>query len=436
MQTSVSAAGDDLQRVLQIVLDNALRLIPAADGGEIELREKQHLVCRATSGVTAKAVGSRSRNALNLPGFCSIKAQRQPAGGVPGGTMLLSAIVAPIPFEGANVGVLTLHSTVSKAFDNGDLLALQLLAGLINLGLARHAHARGERARAEADKRFKATFDQASVGIAHVTPEGQFILVNDRFCEIAGHERADLIQGGFQRITHPDDLDADLAHLQDLLNGRAKRYSMEKRYVRADSTVVWINLTVSMIRKDDGRPDFFVSVIEDISARRAAEIDAEHDQLTGLLNRRGALKRLEKLIGDENLEGFAVAFIDLDGFKGVNDRFGHTEGDRCLIKVASALRKSFRNDDMLARLGGDEFLALLPATSGLSVDTVLAYLRNNLASVSNGEEWEIGASVGVAVVPADAPVDAEAVIIAADRLMYQAKSCDNGMTFVETLAAA
>ena len=430
IQTAVSAAGDDFDRVLQIVLENSMRLVPAADGGEVELRDAHEFVCRAVVGSSPKTAGSRSPVAGIVPGFCSISEV--------GREGLQASITAPIPFRGESVGLLRLHSRRQGSFNNRDLLALQLLAGLVTQGLAREAHAQGEHARAEADRRFRATFEQAAVGIAHVSPNGDFILVNDKFCEIAGHERDALIEGGFQKITHPEDLDVDLAHIEDLIWGRSDSYSMEKRYIRRDGSAVWVNLTVSLIRKPHGAPDYFVSVIEDISARRAAEIDAERDPLTGLLNRRGALRRLEYLLGRDGpwQLGFAAAFIDLNGFKQVNDGFGHSEGDRCLTKVAAALRKALRSDDMIARMGGDEFLALFPAASEEAAREVVERLQQGMKGVSLSEPWAIGASYGVAMVPEGVILDPVALIGAADELMYRAKHSKNEGPLIATVPLA
>ena len=334
IQTAVSAAGNDLDRVLKIVLQNALRLVPGADGGEIELRDGHEFVCRTTFGLTNKQNGMRTPVAGIVPAFCSITAQDNGD--------LRSSISAPVPFEGQHVGVLRLHSLAVNGFSNRDLLALQLLTGLITHGLGRDAQARGEQARIDADRRFKATFEQAAVGISHVCIDGHFTMVNDKFCAIAGWEREELMERGFQGITHPEDLETDLAHVENLLAGRAASYAMEKRYLRSDGSIVWVNLTVALIRDADGAPDFFVSVVEDISARRAAESDAEQDSLTGLLNRRGVLRKLEWVMREQGpwQQGVAAAFIDLNGFKAVNDAYGHEEGDRCLNKIAAALRKA------------------------------------------------------------------------------------------------
>ncbi|KPL67814.1 hypothetical protein SZ64_06610 [Erythrobacter sp. SG61-1L] len=430
IETSVSAAGDDLERSLLLVLQSAIRMVPSADGGEIELREGQELVCLAACGDSTKKVGERTTTAGTVPGFSSMAVQHRNG--------LRSTITAPIPFHEDYVGQLKLHSRTKDAFSNTDLLALQLLAWLVVHGIGRHAHAREERARAEADRRFQATFDQAAVGIAHVAPDGSFIMANDAFCRISGWPREKLMVGGFQAITHPDDLDQDMAEVESLLSGRTSSYQMEKRYLRNDGSIVWVNLTVSLVRNSDGTPDFFVSVVEDISARRAAELDAELDPLTGLLNRRGTLRRLRAAMdktGNWN-HGVAATFLDLDGFKGVNDRFGHEEGDRCLVKVAAALRRALRNDDVIARMGGDEFVALFPASSEDQVMDVLGRIQRELDTVSEGEPWKVGASLGVAIVPQGSMPDPTSVIAAADRLMYRAKQAHAQAPVVETLSVA
>lgn len=430
IQTAVSAADDDLDRALRIVLQSAIRMVPASDGGEIELRDGHEMICRAACGDSVRKLGERTPIAGSVPGFSSMTAQDRKG--------LRSTIIAPIPFHGEYVGQFKLHSRTPDAFGNSDLLALQLLAWLVVHGIGRHTHALDERAKIESERRFRATFDQAAVGIAHVAPDGQFILVNDKFCKISGWAREELMERGFQGITHPDDLEADLTQARSVLDGRTNSYTMEKRYLRQDGSAVWINLTASLVRTPDGKPDFFVSVIEDISARRAAELDAEHDPLTGLLNRRGALRRLRAAMhqGGRWDNGVAAAFLDLDRFKSVNDRFGHEEGDRCLVKVAEALRRALRSDDVIARLGGDEFLALFPASNEQLVMDVLARLQRELNTISVGEPWNVGASLGVAVVPPGKMPDPVSVIAAADRLMYRAKQAKGREPVVETITAA
>jgi len=123
----------------------------------------------------------------------------------------------------------------------------------------------------DSESRFRAIFEQAAVGIAHVAPGGRFLRLNQKFCDIVGYTHNELLNLKFQDITHPDDIDTDLTLYQQLLDGRKESYSLEKRYICKDSSTVWINLTVRVIREEDGTPRWFVSVIEDISIRKQAE---------------------------------------------------------------------------------------------------------------------------------------------------------------------
>jgi PAS domain S-box-containing protein len=123
----------------------------------------------------------------------------------------------------------------------------------------------------ESEERFRATFEQAAVGIAHVALDGRWLLVNDKLCAITGYSRDELLARTFQDITLPNDLDADLAYIERLLAGEIETYTMEKRYIRQDGALVWVELTVSLVREASGAPKYFISVVEDISARKQAE---------------------------------------------------------------------------------------------------------------------------------------------------------------------
>lgn len=115
-------------------------------------------------------------------------------------------------------------------------------------------------------------FERSAAGIAHVGTDGRFLAVNDGFCAQVGRTRADLLGRDFQSITHPDDLAEDETHVASLLAGRIDHYRMQKRYVRPDGSVVEANLTVGLVRAPDGKPLYFISVIEPLaSGQRAAE---------------------------------------------------------------------------------------------------------------------------------------------------------------------
>ena len=129
-----------------------------------------------------------------------------------------------------------------------------------------------------AEARYRAVFDQVAMGAARVAPDGRFLEVNDRFCAIAGYSREALIQRTFQEITHPDDLDTDVAQAQALLAGAIETYAIEKRYLTKSGEAVWINLTVSLVRTKDGEPDYFVSIIDDITSRKQVEAEQQRYQ--------------------------------------------------------------------------------------------------------------------------------------------------------------
>ncbi len=280
IQTAVSAAGDDLDRVLGIVLQNA------RPHGLLRRRRRDRIARRAMNSSAARPAAPRpGRPATRtpvagiVPGFCSISAQDRDG--------LKSSINAPIPFKGEHVGLL------QTPFPRRERLLEPRPAGAATARRARHAGARPRRAlagRARAAPRPTAASRRPStrppVGISIVSPDGRFMMVNDKFC---AYRRVGPRGADCPRLPghHPSRRSRCRPCPCRGPDRRADRssYAMEKRYIRSDGSPVWINLTVALIRKPDGSPDFFVSVIEDISARRAAEIDAVHDPLTGLLNR-------------------------------------------------------------------------------------------------------------------------------------------------------
>lgn len=123
----------------------------------------------------------------------------------------------------------------------------------------------------QSEARFEATFEQAAVGIALVALDGHWLRVNRKLSQIVGYTGQELNALTFQDITHPDDLDADIASVGQILAGQIATYSMEKRYFRKDGNIVWINLTVALARHEDGTPDYFIAVVEDIQRRKETE---------------------------------------------------------------------------------------------------------------------------------------------------------------------
>ncbi|MDP5240796.1 EAL domain-containing protein [Uliginosibacterium sp. 31-16] len=121
------------------------------------------------------------------------------------------------------------------------------------------------------EERFRATFEQAAVGIAHVAPDGRWLRVNRKLCEIVGYSYEELLKLSFQDITYPDDLDLDVGLVGNVLSGDLSSYELEKRYITKSGKVVWVKLTVALVRNEHGGAEYFISVVEDIGARKAAE---------------------------------------------------------------------------------------------------------------------------------------------------------------------
>ena len=149
---------------------------------------------------------------------------------------------------------------------------------------------RAETALSDSEARFRATFELAGAGVALVGLDGMWLRVNRRLCDALGYTQEELLARTFQDITHPDDLDQDLAYVEQLLAGEIPLYRMEKRCFRKDRSLLWILLTVALVRSDSGQAQYFISVIQDISDRKKAEqaLTQDRDELERLVEQRTA----------------------------------------------------------------------------------------------------------------------------------------------------
>jgi len=171
------------------------------------------------------------------------------------------------------LGVLGLNTSRSERDWPDELVKRMQLVGQIFANAI--ARKRSNQQLRESEEVNRATFDQAAVGIAHVGIDGSWLRVNDKLCTIVGYPRENLLRMTFQDITHPDDLETDLEYVRQVLSGEIKTYSMEKRYYRKDRSLVWTNLTVSLVRDSSGEPLHFISVVENITERKLAELALE-----------------------------------------------------------------------------------------------------------------------------------------------------------------
>ena len=291
-----------------------------------------------------------------------------------------------------------------------------------------------EAALREAEERFRHAFEHALIGVALVSPEGEWLRVNRRMCTMTGYREDELLGMSFQEITHPDDLELDLAESTQLLAGEIDGYEMQKRYLRADGEPIWVQLSVSLVRGDDEEPLYFVSQVQDVTERRREESKlrkmADTDPLTGLANRRRFADDLAREVAKSGRDGsdLALLLLDIDGFKLINDTLGHRAGDDLLRRVAETLTLRTRKTDIAGRLGGDEFAVLLPgadrAAARAAADGVLNSIR---AEAFQFEDVEVRASVSIGVVMArDVDDPAVTLLAGADKAMYAAKAAGRG----------
>jgi diguanylate cyclase (GGDEF)-like protein/PAS domain S-box-containing protein len=220
---------------------------------------------------------------------------------------------------------------------------------------------------------------------------------------LLGHSRATLLGLSRHAITHHDDLAQDDEAVRELLAGGTRSFMREKRFLHAGGRPVWTALNVTLIRDADGRPHHFITQAQDITERRLYENQlkhmADHDPLTGLLNRRSFQRELDSHVARVKRFGAvgAVMMVDLDNFKYYNDTDGHNAGDDLIVRIAQTLRTRLRETDMIARLGGDEFAVLLPHEDRDSAQTVatglLELIRDQALAPTMGEQRRVTASM-------------------------------------------
>jgi len=290
---------------------------------------------------------------------------------------------------------------------------------------------RAEAEARDAEERFRSAFEESPIGVALASLDGHFVKVNRSLATMVGYEAAELEGREMAAIAHPDDLGRDEAALAALLAGHTPSHATETRFVHASGHPVWVALSLNLIRDAEGEPSHLLTQMQDVTDRKRYERKlqhmADHDPLTGLLNRRSFERELTAHVargGRYGAEG-ALLMLDIDHFKYVNDTLGHNAGDAIIVRVAEALRSTLRESDVIARLGGDEFAVLLlkadAAAAQVVVDKLLEAVRGQSENVSKLGPRGLSASVGVAVVTDDDGLTGEDLLVNADLAMYDAK---------------
>jgi diguanylate cyclase (GGDEF)-like protein/PAS domain S-box-containing protein len=253
--------------------------------------------------------------------------------------------------------------------------------------------------------------------------DGEYVRVNTAMETLMGRTEAELLGRRDQEYTHPDDRQADLDAAWEILGGRRSTHQTEKRFVRPDGSIRWVLAYLIFLRDDAGRPLSWVGQFLDITERREQEAAlrymADHDELTGLLNRRAFHRALEQHLARARRYGAAgaILMLDLEGVKHVNDTLGHQAGDDLIAGCGQTLATRLRESDLLARLGGDEYAVLLPAVRRADAEVVAGAL---VAAVRERAAPHVTVSAGIAVVDAET-ASADDLLVSADRAMYTVK---------------
>jgi diguanylate cyclase (GGDEF)-like protein/PAS domain S-box-containing protein len=282
----------------------------------------------------------------------------------------------------------------------------------------------------QSEERYRTIIENIGDGYYEVDLKGNILFLNDAALRITGIALGELQGANFATFANQADAAMIFGFFHQVyLTGKSLR-GVSWRAQRPDGREQHLEVSVSLIRNAAGRPAGFRGILHDVTERRrreeAIQHMAYHDALTGLPNRLLLYDRFAQVLAHarRNEEQFAVAMMDLDKFKEVNDRLGHDAGDRLLCSIGARLSTSIREGDTVARFGGDEFLLLAPYLKQIED---LESLGQKILQVFQqpfdicGEALYISASVGFAVFPQDGP-DREALFQKADINMYRAKS--------------
>lgn len=319
--------------------------------------------------------------------------------------------------------------TLYLAMAAATTLALLLFSGALIIILTRQRATTDALQASEAV--FRATFHQAAMGIAHIAADGRIQEANEKFCRMLGYTAQELRTRTIFDLGDPARHDETRQFMACRLSNQAPTLSpeIEKTYRRKDGSTLWVCEALGVVKGQHSRPDFLVAVTQDITARKDLETRlshaAMHDPLTGLPNRMMFQDRLLRVLESASRHGrlAAVLYIDLDGFKEVNDTYGHATGDALLQQVARRLQDDIRAEDTASRFGGDEFgIVLATLTQTQDCERVAAKLIKSLARPFNIDETEIriSASLGAAIFPLHGQ-DLSALVAHADTAMYVAK---------------
>jgi len=456
-QRDISAAAlGDLDHVMQVIVERA-QALTRAEGAMIHLIEGQDVITRAASGIGLRFLGNRRPLSQSVSRFAI--AARAPLliehaenddrlnpqiRAVMGDR---SHICVPLFAGEQPVGALSVMSTSeTERLNEEDRQILELLAGVLSEGVSRAAEFEAKRRQVDALARFEAIYHGAITGVMTLSDDGQIVDANPAMCAMLGLENAEEVRTHIAEYLDPEEHHRVTVAVEELFVGESNSLRLETRLNRKDGSVLWVSASFSIVREPDGRASFGIVMVQDDTERKAAqdallrqseinEHQALHDGLTGLPNRTLFRDRIEQAIAIAQREDgqVAVAMMDLDRFKDVNDSLGHHAGDALLIEIGQRLRRMLRSSDTVARLGGDEFGVLISKPqSEQDVVVVIEKIRAALEQPVTIEGLGLPAegSIGIAMFPHHGD-DVDTLLRHADVAMYGAKEEKGGYAFYE-----
>lgn len=272
-------------------------------------------------------------------------------------------------------------------------------------------------------------FTHAPLGVALCSPTGVVLQANRALCDLLGVPVVVLRGRSMFDHTHPGDRDVALDACSALRVSPRPQHELETRFLNSDGRSIEVVVSTSLVRSRDGEPTHVVMYVQDVSARKALEAQLVHrtlhDALTGLPNRMLLADRLTHALAGRPIEGHDVAllYVDLDGFKTINDTHGHDVGDELLTAFARRLLQLVRPEDTVARLSGDEFAVLGELSGAREAERVAERILRAATepfTLSAGM-ITIGSSIGISTArPGE--TSSELLLQQADRAMYAAKA--------------
>jgi diguanylate cyclase (GGDEF)-like protein/PAS domain S-box-containing protein len=278
---------------------------------------------------------------------------------------------------------------------------------------------------------FRTAMVEAPQGMAIANAQDHLTDVNPALVAILGAEKVEILGLRLADFVVAADPPVPSCAERLIASGESRIVQHEHELLRPDGPRAWIEHSVSAIRDEHERAQLFVHHVVDVTERRLRDMDlgfrADHDVLTGLLNRDGLLSGLSERVPVRGAHGLAVLYCDLDNLKPINDQHGHAAGDAVLVEVARRLDSGLRRGDIVARIGGDEFVIVLDriasAADAMSVaDKLCRAARGTVAF----DDIELAASVSMGIAIAEPTDTVESLLGRADQALYRAKTGGRG----------